>query len=39
MSEYQKIKKNSLEFVSEKNNKFLNIYLGLAQLKNTLRTG
>jgi len=39
MSEYQKIKKNSLDFVSEKNNKFLNIYLGLNQLKNTLRTG
>lgn len=39
MSEYQKIKKNSLEFISEKNNKFLNIYLALTQLKNTLRTG
>ncbi len=39
MSEYQKIKKNSLELISEKNNKFLNIYLGLNQLKNILRTG
>ena len=39
MSEYQKIKKSSLEFVSPKNNKFHNIYLALNQLKNTLRTG
>ncbi len=39
MSEYQKIKNNSLNFVSEENNKFLNSYLKLNQLKNTLRTG
>ena len=39
MSEYQKIKKNSLKLISPKNNKFHNIYLALNQLKNTLRTG
>ncbi len=39
IKKYQKIKKSSLDLQSEKNNKFLNLYLSFFQLKNTLRTG
>jgi hypothetical protein len=36
---YQRLKNKNLDFIQYSNGKSLNIFLALAELKNTLRTG